>query len=179
MANLVNELNSLDFSTLIGGPIQAAVTAQNNASLSQVQFIREVGLVTGSDNTKELNMVEFTYTDTSETTPVSRTLRVPVLAMLNVPSLRIEEMTIDFNAKLTSVETKNVETSASGNANLSLSYGKLASLKASASYQKKTTTGSQVDKTYSMVIHVKVVNDDLPAGLDRMLSLIEGNSTLS
>ncbi len=179
MANLVNELNSLDFSTLIGGPIQAAVTAQNNASLSQVQFIREVGLVTGSDNTTELNMVEFTYRDTSETTPVSRTLRVPVLAMLNVPSLRIEEMTIDFNAKLTSVETKNVETSASGNANLSLSYGKLASLKASASYQKKTTTGSQVDKTYSMVIHVKVVNDDLPAGLDRMLSLIEGNSTLS
>ena len=32
MANFVNELNSLNFAAYIGGPIQAAVDAQNSAS---------------------------------------------------------------------------------------------------------------------------------------------------
>ena len=36
MADLANELNSLDFGTLIGGPLQAAITAQNDAALAQV-----------------------------------------------------------------------------------------------------------------------------------------------
>ena len=36
MSSLVNELNNLDFSTLIGGPIQAAVQAQNKAAIAQV-----------------------------------------------------------------------------------------------------------------------------------------------
>lgn len=42
MANLAGELNSLDFASLIGGPLQAAITAQNNASLAQVDFIKTV-----------------------------------------------------------------------------------------------------------------------------------------
>ena len=43
MPNLVQELNSLDFSVYIGGPLQAAVQAQHAASMSQVNFIKEVG----------------------------------------------------------------------------------------------------------------------------------------
>jgi len=173
---IVNELNSLDFSTLIGGPMQAAVTAQNNASLAQVEFIKGVGIIKGDDNTNKLNEVTFTYNDSDTNT--KRTITAPVLALLNIPSLRIDEMTIDFNAKITSVETKNVDTAATASGSLSLSYGKLVNLKATASYKKTSTTGSQVDKSYSMTIHVKVVNDDIPAGLDRMISLIEGCTTL-
>ena len=33
--NFVNELNSLDFSKYIGGPMQAAVDAQNSAAMAQ------------------------------------------------------------------------------------------------------------------------------------------------
>ena len=43
MPNLVQELNSLDFSVYIGGPMQAAVQAQHAASMSQVSFIQAVG----------------------------------------------------------------------------------------------------------------------------------------
>ena len=220
MSSLVNELNNLDFSTLIGGPIQAAVQAQNKAAIAQVQFIQEVGLIKNVNGDATLAMVDFSYSEennnnagntaatssgngsgsgnnsgsdseggsgsgssSSETSnddsSITRTIRVPLLTMLNVPSLRIEEMTIDFNAKLTSVETASTETNASANASLSIAYGKVASLKASAAYQKKSTSGSQVDKTYSMVIHVRVVSDDIPAGLDRVLSLLEGAAVVS
>lgn len=44
MADLVNELNNLDFAAYISGPMQAAVEAQNIASFAQVDFIKPSGL---------------------------------------------------------------------------------------------------------------------------------------
>ena len=179
MANLANELSSMDFSSLIGGPIQAAVAAQNSASVAQIEFIKEVGM-TEVDGNKKLTLAEFIYSTTnSNGEEVSRKISVPVLAMLNVPSLRIDEMTIDFNAKLTSVETTNTSTDLKVSAELNASYMKMVSLKASAAYQKKTSATSQIERTYSMVIHVKVVNDELPAGLDRLLTMLEEATTVT
>ena len=93
--------------------------------------------------------------------------------MLNVPSLRIEEMTIDFNAKINSVETSEISSALNVGGDVALNIGKIINLKASAAYKKTNTSGLQVDKNYSMAIHVKVVNDDLPAGLDRLLNLLD------
>lgn len=162
---IADELSSMDFGSLIGGPIQAAVEAQNSASIAQINFIKEVGL----DEDNKVIPVDFTYTNGN----ITRTISVPLISMLNIPSIRIDEMTIDFNAKLTSVETNNVSSQFDTSATLSASYMKIVSLKASASYQKKTSSTSQVEKTYSMVIHVRVVNDELPAGLDRLLTILE------
>ena len=66
MPNLVAELNSLDFSVYIGGPLQAAVQAQHAASMSQVQFIQEVGfeddpISTTTPKAKKLRYVDFAY----------------------------------------------------------------------------------------------------------------------
>jgi len=175
--NLANELNNLDFGTLIGGPLQAAVNAQNDAALAQVNYIKAVGFKTETDENDHdievLNMVEFHYQEGTGANATHYTFSMPLLSMLNIPALRIDEMTIDFNAKLTSVETDSTDTTVGASAKLGLSYGKIASLKASASYQKTTSTGSKVDKTYSMSIHVRVVNDEIPVGLERMLTMME------
>lgn len=195
MADLVSELNSLDFGVYIGGPLQAAVNAQNSASLAQVNFIKSVGFTTRPEPEPDPN-ADPNASDTDEdTTPVShelgelvyanfvisnsgadgttsRTIQVPFLTMLNIPSIRIEEITIDFNAKLTSVETE--DTSATLGVAGTLSAGcKFASLKVSAAYKKTTNKGSNVEKTYSMSVHVSAVNDELPAGLEKILSLLE------
>ncbi len=180
-SNLVSELNSLDFSVYIGGPLQAAIDAQNAASLAQVDFIKSVGFKTDESDpahpTTELAYVDFEYQkSTGESSIEQRTIRIPILTMLNIPSLRIEELTIDFNAKLTSVETRNtntvVGTDVTTNAGI-----KLASLKVSASYKKTTNTGSNVEKTYTLAVHVRAVNDELPAGLDRVLTILENEMT--
>lgn len=183
MADLVSELNSLDFGVYIGGPLQAAVDAQNSASLAQVDFIQSVGFKKvddgGNASHREVVYVDFEYQkDTGTGSSETRKISVPLLTMLNVPSIRIDEITIDFNAKLTSVETK--DTSETIGVDSSLSAGcKLASLKVSASYKKTTNTGSNVEKTYSMSVHVRAVNDEIPAGLDRILTLLEGEITSS
>ncbi|TWI00637.1 uncharacterized protein DUF2589 [Flavobacterium tiangeerense] len=192
MSNLVAELNSLDFSVYIGGPLQAAVQAQNAASMAQVNFIQSVGFEDGASATdpKKLRYVDFNYKksipnpnydpDPTKASVPGNTkfddkeveIRVPFLTMLSIPSIRIEEMTIDFNAKLTSTETKSVSSEFVASAELGINY-KIVNFKASASYKRTSVTGSNVEKTYNLGVHVRAVNDELPAGLDRILTMLE------
>jgi hypothetical protein len=193
MANLVQELNSLDFSVYIGGPLQAAVKAQHDASISQVNFIKEVGFVSPDEDEDEpggLIYVDFKYKKTvpnpdfdpdiavsTSNTPFTNTdvtLQVPFLSMLTIPSLRIDELTIDFNAKLNSVETQAASSEFSGSASISAKFWKVK-FNASASYKKTSSSTSTTERTYTLGVHVRAVNDELPAGLARVLDMLEDN----
>ncbi len=177
-ADLVSELNSLDFSAYIGGPMQAAVDAQNSAAMAQVDFIQKVGLEpTELDNDNnvvksKVRMVDFTYTSNDGGVETTKTLQVPFLTMLSIPALRIDEMTIDFNCKLNSVATSHETQDVSVGASLNLNVWKVK-LNVTAAYKQSTSKSEQVERTYSMSVHVKVVNDEMPAGLDRVLNILE------
>lgn len=181
MANFVSELNSLDFSKYIGGPMQAAVDAQNAASMAQVNFIKEVGLYNTQENalnddsptmSNDVRMVEFKYQSVENGANVNKVLTVPFLTLVSVPALRITEMEIDFNCKLNSVESTTDEKDFSAGGSLKLDVWKVK-LNVSASYKQKHSETEQVERTYSMSVHVKVENDEMPAGLDRVLSILE------
>ena len=107
-------------------------------------------------------------------------LEVPILTMLPIPFIRIEETTIDFNAKINSVEeTKTDETfKVDASLDAKVRYPPLFSiatvkLKVSTSYQKNTQTGTKVDRTYSMAVHIRAVQDEMPAGMEKILGLLE------
>jgi hypothetical protein len=53
------ELSSIDFQSMIGGPLGAIVDAQAQAALSSVDFIKSVGFTPGSENeiTGEVNVM--------------------------------------------------------------------------------------------------------------------------
>lgn len=181
MANFVSELNSLDFSKYIGGPMQAAVDAQNSASMAQVNFIKEVGLYTlpeeaSNDDSptmsNDVRMVEFKYQSVENGVNVNKVLTVPFLTLVSVPALRITEMEIDFNCKLNSVESTTDEKDFSIGGSLKLDVWKVK-LNVSASYKQKHSATEQVERTYSLSVHVKIENDEMPAGLDRVLSILE------
>ena len=44
--------------------------------------------------------------------------------------------------------------------------------KVSASYQRKATTGVEVKKEYALNINVKCVQDEIPAGLEKILNML-------
>ena len=46
-------------------------------------------------------------------------------------------------------------------------------LKVSTSYQKNTQTGTKVDRTYSMAVHIRAVQDEMPAGMEKILGILE------
>ncbi len=107
-------------------------------------------------------------------------LQVPILTMLPIPFIRIDLTTIDFNAKINSVEYRKTDTNLKIDGSLEASAGWLwgsAKLKVSTSFQRTTQQGNTVDRTYSMAVHVKAVQDEMPAGMERLLGILESAIT--
>lgn len=170
--DLVSELNNIDFKKMIGGPLQAAIDAQITSSVATVDFIKSVGF----NDQGELVMVDFSHKrkdvkadGTADEKDIF--IKVPFLAMLPIPNLRIEHLTIDFNVKLNSVETASTSTALGLSADVSGGWGPVK-FKVSASYQRKSSTGVEVKKEYALNVNVKAVQDELPAGLEKILNML-------
>jgi hypothetical protein len=177
--NLTSELNNIDFRKMITGPLQAAVDAQVASSLATVDFIQKVGFKQSEENgggSAELVMVDFTHKksdvdDQGNPVETTRAIRVPLLAMLPIPSLRIEHVIINFNAKLNSVETSSVSDKLNVGLEAKGGWGPV-SFKVSASYQRQSASGVKVEKEYSIGVNVKAVQDEMPAGLEKILGML-------
>ncbi len=210
MPNPGQELASIDFESMLGGPLIAVVNAQAQAAMSTVNFIKEVGFkkaeggAAGSDSsTSDPIYVTFKYpkelspyqpavaadpgdpTNGIPATPAraavpavyeTQNLQVPILTMLPIPFIRVDLTTIDFNAKINSVEYRKTDTNLKVDASLEANAGWLwgsAKLKVGMSYQSTTQQGNSVDRTYSMAVHIKAVQDEIPAGMEKLLSILE------
>ncbi len=183
------ELASIDFQSMIGGPLVAVVKAQAQSAQTSVDFIKSVGFnpSDAKENPGKPTMVTFTYDKPVETkddkgvvtiAPVPYKLSVPILTMLPIPFIRVEEVTIDFNAKINSVSENKTshDTDLSASLEAKGGWGPVsASLKCSYSDKKSTSSTDKVERTYALQIHVRAVQDELPAGLDRLLHIIENN----
>lgn len=189
-ADFAAELGSIDFATIIGGPLDACVKAQSNASIATVSFINEVGfeLTDPADpaSAKKLRMADFRYNKTvpnpdyvneTETPGVDKTisqpveLSVPFVALLNVPSFRIESCEVDFNVKLNSTYTKNVSDEFGLKVGASGGWGPVK-LSVDVSYKRSSSTGIKVEKEYSLGVKVRATNDEMPAGLEKVLGIL-------
>ncbi len=172
---------ALPMEQIIGGPLQAVIKAQSLAASETSDFVQTVGLQPDATDASKrtARTVDFSFTrkvpkdddtDTIETESVN--LNVPLLTILPVPFIRIEEATIDFECKVSSStldQSKHdvgVQSSASGGF-----WGVRVSVKASYSYQK--IRKDQIDKSATLKVHVKAVQDDMPAGLGRILEILE------
>lgn len=185
MPNLGEELASLDFESMIGGPLNAVIRAQAQAALTTVDFIKTVGFNAANAQAPLLpgqpTMVTFSYTKdktdaNGAVTPQKYKLEVPILAMLPIPYIRVEETVIEFNAKLNSVTytetTKSNEFKGDFGAKAGWGWGS-ASLNLSYAQKKTTTSGEKVERTYAMNVRVKAVQDEMPGGLERLLGILE------
>jgi hypothetical protein len=98
--------------------------------------------------------------------------------MLPIPYLRINQVTIDFNAKIDSVEYQKIDTSLNVDASLAAQatwgWGS-AKLNVSVAYKRDTEEGNSVNRTYSMVVHIEAGQDDMPKGMEKILDILEGN----
>ena len=181
-----DELSSIDFSAMIGGPLSAVIKAQAEAAVTSVDFIKAVGFETNEDGevTGPL-MITFSYDKPIETTDSlgnttvevqKYNLTVPFLTMTPIPFLRIEETTIDFNAKITSVQERSSTSSHGLDAELKAKAGwgwGSASLKVNYSYKKSTSSSAKVERTYSLAVSVRAIQEELPAGTERLLGILE------
>jgi len=168
--NLIGaEFQALPLDFMISAPLVAAVKAQRIAAESTKGFIESM-----IDNGKPY-MVEFSV-DQQLADGTSSELKVnaPLPALVPVPHLRIDALTIDFSFEISQTyrdasETgKSVEMKvASGKA---LSPWVSASMKGSAS--SKGSKESTLNRSGQLQIHVSASESEIPEGLARVLSLM-------
>lgn len=208
------ELSSIDFESMIGGPLIAVVHAQAQSAIATVDFIKSVGFKPTGDEIEpgedsgvgDPIYVSFKYpkelapyqpaqaavpagvaadgtaipavpaVDAVPAVYETHELTVPILTMLPIPYIRIEETTIDFNAKINSVEYIKTDSTFKISAELKVKHSWLVGsvkLKVNTSYQRNSQQGNTVNRTYSMAVHVRAVQDEMPAGMEKLLGILE------
>jgi hypothetical protein len=193
MSRAVEELRQIPFAQLIGAPMKAAIEAQALAAQSTIEFIHKVGfkqqLGAGDDllfedtnadaDAGELRNVTFTYTKKDKDgVEGDFSLTVPLLAITPIPYIRIDEMTIDFKAKLTDTVQRNTNTSFTLDNTVSGKYSSFWSpikmeFRASSTFKTASSTQASQKREYSMDIHVRAVQDEMPGGLSKLLDILE------
>lgn len=194
MANIGQELSSISFGSIIGGALNALIEAQSQAAYTTIDFINSVGFsAADASGQKKPTYVAFRYTKeispyllATDTEPerqaVTRDmlLQVPLLTMLLVPFIRIADAIIDFNAKINSVTTtSNQETNSYGGSldvDTSFSFWRLkTSAKRNATLPNQKTSGYEeaIKRDYSLGIHIRAIQDQVPAGTERLLDILQ------
>ena len=168
---VAGELQALPFGSLIGGPLDAAIDAQAKAAMSSVRFIRAIGF----DDSGSVQNISFTATKDGTNSEIT----VPLLTIVPIPFIRIDDMTIDFKASITSskeeTDTATQSSTKSGSFSASASY-LFARAKLEGTISSKKDSASTKDSKYSVEttidVHVHAVQDEMPAGLSRMLDIL-------
>lgn len=192
MTRAVAELRQIPFGVLIGSPMKAAIEAQALAAKTTIEFIEKVGFVppdpdqdllfideTADADAGKVRNVTFEYKKQNENNEESNvSLSVPILSIVPIPYLRLDEMTIDFTAKLQDQIANTTKTNFKLDSEVKGTFKSWWSpvsmeMRTSMSYEASRQTASRYTREYTMKIHVRAVQDDIPAGLERVLDLLE------
>jgi hypothetical protein len=179
MPNSIQALQSIPFRELIGGPLKSAVEAQTMAAESTVQFIQRVGFLppAGGSTPPGLRTVTFAYEkDDGDGNPQNFSLTVPLLAIVPVPFIRLDEINIDFSAKLNDVVRNESSTSDSFGVSASVNAGwgwGSASLRASYSRNSQSSSSSTFQSEYNMSVKVRASAAPMPEGMAKILDILE------
>jgi hypothetical protein len=180
--NFPAELGNIPYQSIIGGPLIAAVKANTDASEAAAQFIKDVGFTEGENGEKSPRMVEFSYEkevideESGDSTLKSHTITIPFLLLTNVPYFEVEQVTVDFNVKLNSLQTYEV----SDEFNLEVeNKGKQGwftgrtEWSVNSSYQRKSSRSQEVERTYDQQVHVQAGSVEAPEGVKKLLGVLE------
>lgn len=91
---------------LLAMPLQAAADSQFLVGLSTLDFLKQ--FYSGGD--KEESVLKFTLSKIGESTDEQKfEVRIPDLALINIPGITLEEMDVEMDIEITSLEEMTYE----------------------------------------------------------------------
>ena len=108
LVNMSSQFGGLPMDQLIGGPLKAACSAQTLLAKASTDFIKDVGLdTTGTTGVMSARTVDFSFNKPVQgadgTTSMEKVdLQVPLLAIVNTPSLSVKEVDVNFTMEVKS-----------------------------------------------------------------------------
>lgn len=182
MAELIgNQFNGLDMQNLIAGPLIAASKAQSILAASTADFIKDIGLIETKDGESTVRTTSFSFergvmgeNGESQGTETVK-MNVPLLSIVKIPTLAIDEMDITFDMEVKSSDSYEKEDDKNGtlDANAKLGIGPFSvkvNIKGSISCHEKNTRSTDNSAKYHVNVHAK--DFGTPEGLARMLDIL-------
>ena len=180
---VASQFSALPMSSLIGGPLQAAATAQGTLANITSDFINNVGLEKDGDNLKA-RTVDFKYqkpvkntvtnADGSETVTWDKQdmdLQVPLLSIVKAPNLQVKDVEINFNMEVKSSAASSNETDSKASVDASWSgWGAKVSFHGSVSNKNTSQRSSDTSAKYEVKVLAK--DDGAPEGLMKVLDIL-------
>lgn len=181
LESMQNQFSGLPMESLIGSPLKAACDAQVMLAQSTVNFIRDVGFEGNKTRTADFSYTRHVVTgkdglgnDIIDQEDVG--LEVPVLAIVNIPSLMVDEVDITFDMEVKSAESskETQDTKGEFSAKAKLGWGPFsvtANVSGSVASHKENTRSSDNSAKYH--VHVHASQAGTPEGLSRVLDIIQ------
>lgn len=180
-------LTNIPFSNIIGAPLDACIEAQAKAAKKTWEFIHEVGMQTSDDGkTKEAVNVSFTFISNGKI----RRLNIPLLTILPVPYIAIQNIDVAFKANISASssyvqeDTSSLSGNLEGNGSMSVGWGPFkasVNLKGGFSSKKdsRATQDSKYSVEYTIDVGLRAGQDSMPAGLAKVLEILNGSLNMS
>jgi len=189
-------ISQIPFGAIIGGPLHAAVDAQSAAAVACVDFIKNVGFE--NQTTKDAQGKEVTTSKVREITfhyeravqpsdagvaadakKITTSITVPLLTVMPLPFIRIESLTVSYKVHITAEDTHLDTTTSSfektGSAGGQLGWGLWKANFSASISSKRDSTATNTSKysvEQTMDVNVHAVQDDMPAGMAKLLSMM-------
>ena len=182
--SVAGQFSALPMESLIGGPLQAAATAQGTLANITSDFINNVGLQDDGQGNLSARTVDFKYQKPVKTTTTAADgtvtdtwdkqemdLQVPLLTIVKAPNLQVKEVDINFNmeVKASSASTNENEQKASVSASWK---GWGAKVKFHGSVSNKNTSQRSSDTSAKYEVKVLAKDDGAPEGLMKVLDIL-------
>ena len=166
MANsIANQFTGLPIENLIAAPLLAAAEGQKSLASTTAAFITEVGM----DDKGNTKSVTFNYEDGSENV----VLDVPLLSIINVPSLCVDSIDIEFNMEVSTQSSTKSSTDVSTKVNASCGFACWkASFEGKVSHHSESNRSSDTSAKYSISVKGK---NEKPEGLMKVLDMLNAS----
>ena len=179
--SVAGQFAALPMESLIGGPLNAAATAQGQLASITTEFIQNIGLEKDKDGKLSARTVDFHYekpvkvTDDKgvETwTKVPMDLTVPLLTIVKAPNLQVKEVNVQFDMEVKTSSSSSNETKKDASVEASWSgWGAKVKFNASVSNTQKSQRSSDTSAKYH--VDVKALDEGAPEGLMKVLDILQ------
>ncbi len=179
------KLKGLPMGELIGAPLRAVCDAQLQLAQASFEFINKIGF---KEDDGKTNMLEFdverpyqTQEGNGQYEKYTQHVQAPLLGLVPIPSLLIEDTTIDFQMEVSSTEvskdstTKSGETKTSANIKLGL-FGKGSfDIQGKVSSSRENTRSTNQSAKYQ--VHVYARQQSPTEGMSRLMDILADCTT--
>lgn len=171
---IAEQFAGLQMEQLIGAPLRAAADASVQLANSTADFIDRVGFDKGKVRTVAFGYQKRSVNEDGTSNLDEMKVEVPVLAIVPIPNLQVDEVNILFDMEVKQSERQESSNDMSASLNSSVNFG-FVKINVSGSVSAHQSHTRSSDNSAKYHVDVRAANHGTPEGLARVLDMMAAN----